>query len=363
MNIFQKPRIAPGFARRPVHLISLLALGLIFFAPSQAAEAKSRSFPIPTGSQPIAITRGPDGNFWFTLQNSSQVARITPQGVITEFHTPTFSFPNDITPGPDGNIWFSEGSTGQIAFITPDGQITEIMFSFFDASSGITTGPDGNIWFCDLTGNNIWRYDLGSQVLTKFPIPTPNSFPERITTGPDGNLWFTERLAGKIARITTSGVITEMVSGLEDPREIVTGADGNLWFTLAFTLQIGKMTTGGQVTLYPIPSRAEGLARGPGNNLLFTEFGANKIAAITTDGVVTESKEFRNSQPTGITAGSKRRRLGFWDSATKRSTSRLSLARRGKIGVAGRPNPKGIPSCEFRCAGTVAHLKLWVTTV
>lgn len=61
-----------------------------------------------------------------------------------------------------------------------------------------------------------------------------------------------------------------------------------------------KVTT---LLLYPIPSRAEGLARGPGNTLLFTEFASNKIATITTDGVVTESMEFRNSQPTGITAG------------------------------------------------------------
>jgi hypothetical protein len=37
--------------------------------------------------------------------------------------------------------------------------------------------------------------------------------------------------------------------------------------------------------------------------LLFTEFSANKFASITTDGVVTESQEFVNSAPQGITAG------------------------------------------------------------
>ncbi|PYL71707.1 MAG: hypothetical protein DMF26_18575 [Verrucomicrobia bacterium] len=97
------------------------------FPPS---SPQHRSFPIPSSdSQPISITLGPDGNFWFTEQNRSQVARITPQGVITEFLTPTFSFPIGITAGPDGNIWFSEGaagSGGQIAFITPDGHIEEI---------------------------------------------------------------------------------------------------------------------------------------------------------------------------------------------------------------------------------------------
>ncbi len=38
-------------------------------------------------------------------------------------------------------------------------------------------------------------------------------------------------------------------------------------------------------------------------NLLFTEFSADKIASITTDGVVTESPVFIHSSPTGITAG------------------------------------------------------------
>ena len=290
-------------ARHTLQSKFILGLALAALSLGNTAEAKTRSFRIPTGSQPISIAMGADGNFWFTLQNSSQVARITPLGVITEFVTPTFSFPFDITPGPDGNVWFSEGSTGQIGFITPEGDITEIQFANFDASSGITAGPDGNIWFCDLTGNNIWRYELASQSLTKFPIPTPNSFPEDITTGSDGNLWFTERSAGKIGRITTSGVITELASGLDNPRAIVDGPDGNLWFSLAFTAQIGRITTTGDVTFFPTPTHAEELARGPGNTLLFTEFGFNKIASITTDGVVAESPEFRKSEPTGITAG------------------------------------------------------------
>ncbi len=303
MNILTSTSLVgvTGPLRRPFRFLIVCVLFALLLG--SAVQAKTRSFPIPTGRQPISITQGPDGNFWFTLQDSSQVARITPRGVITVFTTPTFSFPFDITPGPDGNVWFSEGSTGQIGFITPAGQITEIRFSFFDASSGITTGPDGNIWFCDLTGNNIWRYDLTSLGLTRFPIPTPNSFPEDITPGPDGNLWFTERLGGKIARITTSGVITEVASGLDNSRQIVAGPDGNLWFTLAFNPQIGRVTPTGEVILFPIPSRAEGLARGPGNILLFTEFAVNKIATITTDGVVAESMEFRNSEPTGITAG------------------------------------------------------------
>ena len=147
ITFIKKSRLAGATLVAARHkLQSKLVLGLALVAVSlgNTAHAKTRSFAIPTPtSQPISVTMGSDGNFWFTEQNSSRVARITPLGVITEFVTPTFSFPFDITPGPDGNIWFSEGSTGQIAFITPAGEITEIMFSLFDASSGITAGPDG----------------------------------------------------------------------------------------------------------------------------------------------------------------------------------------------------------------------------
>ena len=127
-----------------------------------------------------------------------------------------------------------------------------------------------------------------------------------ITVGADGNLWFTEGSGGKIGRITTSGVITEFGSGLTLPFSITNGPDGNVWFTQRFTQQIGKITPTGQFTFYTIPGTAEQITRGPGNTLLYTNFGGNKVAKITTDGVVTESPEIRDSGPTGIVAGPSR---------------------------------------------------------
>jgi streptogramin lyase len=57
-------------------------------------------------------------------------------------------------------------------------------------------------------------------------IPTANTQPYAITSGPDGALWVTQS-SGNIARITTSGSITEYVipsGGV--PQGITTGADG-----------------------------------------------------------------------------------------------------------------------------------------
>ena len=54
------------------------------------------------------------------------------------------------------------------------------------------------------------------------------------------------------------------------------------------------------------------------NNLLFTEFSANKIASITTEGVVTESPEFVGSAPVGITAAVASNRVLFLGVGTNR---------------------------------------------
>jgi len=110
---------------------------------------------------------------------------------------------------------------------------------------------------------------------------------------------------------------------LHSPRSITGGADGNVWVTLSFTPQLGRITPGGEITFFPAPNNPELLARGPGDTLLFSEFAANRIAAIsTTDGTVIESDEFRFAQPTGIVAGFKRDAwfLGFGDNKVYRTS-------------------------------------------
>src|SRR5262245_21668812 len=123
-------------------------------------------FPIPdtTTARPEGITRGPDGNLWFTESIADRIGRITPAGVVTQFSLPFLSQPAEITAGPDGNLWFTETGSSRIGRITTAGVITEF-------SAGIT----------------------------------PNSGPVGITRGPDGNLWFTETRANKIGRISPPG--------------------------------------------------------------------------------------------------------------------------------------------------------------
>ncbi len=78
-------------------------------------------FRLPTpGSDPLSITVGPDGNFWFTEgfdvnnRQSGKIGRISPTGQFSGFPLPTAAnVPQFLTTGPDGNLWFTEfGSCG-----------------------------------------------------------------------------------------------------------------------------------------------------------------------------------------------------------------------------------------------------------
>jgi virginiamycin B lyase len=84
-------------------------------------------------------------------------------------------------------------------------------------------------------------------IVTQFSIPTPNSGPSLIIYGSDNDLWFTEQLANKIARITTSGSITEYrvpssLSGVTGITFCTTqcGARGGAWIAEPGVNKIGK---------------------------------------------------------------------------------------------------------------------------
>ena len=148
-------------------------------------------FAVPTADcNPHAITRGPDGNVWFTEWAGNKVGRITPAGTITEFRIPFQSGAEDITAGPDGNVWFSEwgyglNSDNNVGRVTPTGVITEFPVGGGAQTwpFGITTGPDGNLWFTEFAAKRIGRMNRSGSELTEFPFPEPGSLAEALCQG------------------------------------------------------------------------------------------------------------------------------------------------------------------------------------
>jgi streptogramin lyase len=280
--------------------------------------------PVPAGkttefggltndSKPWSITKGPDGNLWFTESNTNQIGRITPQGTdLKEFQTPTGdSEPINITTGPDGNLWFTEYNGNKIGRITPQGDIEE--FNLPTANSqpwGITKGPDGNLWFTERAGRKIGRISPQGTDLQEYPVTSAITDPLEIITGPDGNLWFTDYKGNHVGHISPQGTNLQAypVPTFDSrPWGITIGPDGNIWFAEYNKVKIGRITLQGDIQEYPIPTakgHPVGIVKAPDGNLWFTEQLANKVGRITPQGDVTEfTLPGNNTYPQGITVG------------------------------------------------------------
>ncbi len=302
-------------------------------------------FPIPMVEivQPDGITKGSDGNLWFTENATGRIGRMTPAGVFTEFALPAVPppagspagtagstpAPTAITAGPDGALWFT-GIPGEIGRITTAGVVTEFAVPAIPPPAGskpgtastpvtptaITAGLDGALWFIGVPGE-VGRIST-TGVVTEFAVPaipppagskpgtasTPATL-TAITAGPDGALWFTG-VPGEVGRITTAGVVTEFaVPAIPPPagsspgtagtpatlEDITAGPDDALWFT-GVPGEVGRITTAGVVTEYATPNFSPPsngivttITTGPDGNLWLT--GNTAIGRITPTGTFT----------------------------------------------------------------------------
>jgi streptogramin lyase len=298
--------------RTSVHRQSIMSVGDCV-RPCVRAE-----YTIPTSnSGPTIITLGPDGNLWFTEQTAQQIAKITNEGVITEY--PVNAVPGDITSGPDGNIWFTSiALDGGIGKMTTGGLTT--LYPMGTDPRGIAAGPDGNIWF---TGQKCKRYGRGLKcvssvyklstagvILARYRVATGLlTGADRITTGPDEKLWFTEWGGFQIGRITSSGDVKKFSGPLDSAfdKGIAAGTDGKLWFTDPGNDEVGKISVHGAISEYSAPTAGAfpTMIAAGSDSMWFTEQDADKIGRITPSGVVTEfSIPTASSGPIGIARGS-----------------------------------------------------------
>ena len=159
--------------------------------------------------------------------------------------------------------------------------------------NAIAAGPNGGIWFVD-SGNRAKPSAVGSMSTTGLVATVYFGGVQRglsndkigyfgIATGPDGSLWFSEPLNGKIARITTSGAVTETNAAGSLPFKITAGPNNAMWYTLNGSSAIGEITTSVRpsATAFPIPSprpaataNVQSIAAGSGDKLYFTDCGA-----------------------------------------------------------------------------------------
>ena len=244
---------------------------------------------------PFSLVAGPDGNMWVTEYGTGRIVKVSGSGKITEFgaglpanggprgiarmttsgRVTSFHVggaPYAITKGPDGNVWFTDFARDRVGKITPTGRATEYDFALDSHLFGITAGPDGNLWVSENSRSRIARVTPSGAITEYTGI---HLSPHSITSGADGNLWFTEDNE-RIGRITTAGKITEFstaglpishAGGHGYATAISSGPDGNLWVTLDDG-SIARVTRNGAFTVFPAThSSPTGIAFGPGANI------------------------------------------------------------------------------------------------
>ena len=196
-------------------------------------------------SDAIDITVGADKNLWFTTDFNG-IGRVTTSGAVSFFNLPDNpSQPTSLTLGSDGNIWFLEANgpcfQGQnftnIGKITPAGVVTEYKVKLHGNGFGIANGPDGRIWFADPGGcqgfvSRIGAIKTNGTGLKYYTAGLP-AFVDTIANGGDGNLYF-GTFSSQIGRITTTGAVT--VWNLPSNPAfavlgITIGPDSNIWFS------------------------------------------------------------------------------------------------------------------------------------
>jgi streptogramin lyase len=247
-------------------------------------------YPTPPKSFPAAIVAGPDGNLWSVGDRGGATGypllKITTSGTITGLGNPNSSAGNAIEVGPDGKLWYGGFGNGPLSNLTTAGVISDGVGAVGGFTQGMALLADGSIWICDSDGR-IVRTSIAA-LATNVAYPTAAGvYPSKIKLGPDGNLWFNEYFGTNIARITTSGTITEFDTG-GGTTGVAVGPDNNIWFTQRMLGRIGYVLPGAPntVTTFPLPGGGDpsGIASGPDGYVWFTEQKSKKVGRVSPSG-------------------------------------------------------------------------------
>ena len=290
-----------------------IALGAMLAAAQAAPFASLKQFRVPTAdSEPLSITNGSDGNRWFVEGNldsvleSPAIGRITPAGEITEFPVNcSFCSLSDIVEGPEGILYFTSNDP-ILGRITTSGEfLAPIPMPESDVLAGDLAVHGNDIWITDFNNDSLWRYNVTDGQFTQFPVPEPAD----VAVDSGGRVWFTAPLAPGIGELNpATGAVTMTPTQLTPrqltPRQLTVASDGDIWFTARFTPQgVGELDPDtNNVREFPLTNVGpEGIAASSDGSVWFTQTTKGNIARITDDGVITEGKVVKNSEPFGIT--------------------------------------------------------------
>ena len=128
-----------------------------------STQGAARVIPYPDSSElAYAIATGPDGAVWGSDIIGPHVVRVAPGSVRQLKLRGSQTGVAGLTDGPDGNLWFTENDSSDVGAIDPatGATVHYVTLPSGRRPIGITVGPDDNIWFCEADSNSIGRIQL-----------------------------------------------------------------------------------------------------------------------------------------------------------------------------------------------------------
>ncbi|WP_170845831.1 DUF6443 domain-containing protein, partial [Parapedobacter composti] len=240
----------------PSGVVTTLAGSGVAGSANGTGTAASFNFGYPQG---LAIDGS--GNIYVTDRSNHRIRKITPSGVVTTVAGSTagfangtgtaarFNLPTDIAVDASGNLYVTDEQNHRIRKITPSGVVTTL------AGSGVQGNVDG----------------VGTSA--RFNVP------QGITIDGSGNVYVGDQLGSRIRRITPSGAVTTISTGVSRPISLERdGTTGNLYAGELLAHRIRRITPGGVVTTFAGTGSAGSANGSP------LSAGFNFIAGIAFDG-------------------------------------------------------------------------------
>jgi streptogramin lyase len=160
-----------------------------FFIARITPDGKITELPIPGPAGPVAMISGSDGNLWMTRQFPTSVGRLTPSGVYTDFAEGIFGQVVGIVRGADKNLWMIGTASSKVVLVrvsVVDGSVKTFTLPARACFNCFAADSDGGIWIPD--GRGIYHFDPLSQrgQTNHFPYNAPT----QIIGGPNRLLYY-----------------------------------------------------------------------------------------------------------------------------------------------------------------------------
>ena len=267
-----------------VSLLVVLLASLLAAASAQAAPKVEDTFDV--SGTPGRITEGPDGNVWVLLSGSglgNDIAKVEPNGTVTEFDSNDLDNAVGITAGPDDKLWVTKPQA--VASFDPgDPTVVDVTaVAAIGTAQDIVSGPDGNLW---TTGDEAALQIPPADPANPVPHAVPNMFARGIAAGGDGRIWIADFNGQRIIRMKTDGTFTEYAVG-GGPQQVAAGANQQIAFTNpgAVPQVTGLITPPNDPKGVEMPNTDPfGVTFGRDGAFWTARFAGNDLARVTPDG-------------------------------------------------------------------------------